>query len=140
MHKSLQKSQNGFTLIELVVVVAILGLLAIVVTPRVMGAVNNARNNGNMSSAKQIQVALERINSETGTYPTYAALCGANASACDPVTMQGRLRDHASIGTNFTATYTPTPDASPTAYTLVITFTDSPRIYTITGNAITTAN
>jgi len=38
------RKQEGFTLIELIVVVAILGILAAVVTPRILSALENAKN------------------------------------------------------------------------------------------------
>jgi len=41
--KSFNKNQSGFTLIELVVVVAVLGILAIVAVPKILGTTTEAR-------------------------------------------------------------------------------------------------
>ena len=43
MMKNFNKKQNGFTLVELVVVVAVVGVLAVVATPKIMGVATDAR-------------------------------------------------------------------------------------------------
>lgn len=80
--KSLHKKyhvQKGFTLIELVVVVAILGLLMTVVVPTFLGALNKSHGN---KSEQILQEALSvsdgyfqfkgsYLNFDTGTPPTW---------------------------------------------------------------------
>lgn len=56
----MKKREKGFTLIELVVVVAILGVLAGVAVPRVLGVLQDARNKSHAANLAQIQVAIER--------------------------------------------------------------------------------
>ncbi|MFZ5817984.1 MAG: type II secretion system protein [Bacillota bacterium] len=63
------RKQEGFTLIELIVVVAILGILAAVLTPRVLDAIENARANAAEANAKQIQLAMERYLIQNNQYP-----------------------------------------------------------------------
>lgn len=62
--------QKGFTLIELLVVVAILGILATVAVPRVMGAIDNARERKASADLTSIRNALERFYLEYGVFPT----------------------------------------------------------------------
>ena len=42
--KILNKKQSGFTLVELVVVVAVVGVLAVIAAPKIVGVADDARN------------------------------------------------------------------------------------------------
>lgn len=72
MHKSryFAKKMNGFTLIEVMVVVVILGILAAVVVPKIMSRPEQAR----IVKAKQdilaIQSALDLYKLDNGYYPS----------------------------------------------------------------------
>lgn len=66
--------RNGFTLVELVVVVLVLGILAAVAAPRVMNTASSAKNNGTKQSLAIVRNAIELYKSENGSYPTAATL------------------------------------------------------------------
>lgn len=68
LHKKAM-GEKGFTLIELIVVVAILGLLATLVVPRVIGVKADAEKATNDVNEKIIKNALERYYAENGKYP-----------------------------------------------------------------------
>lgn len=61
--------QKGFTLIELLVVVAILGILATVAFPRIMGAIDSARDRKALADMTVIRDALERFYLDYAVYP-----------------------------------------------------------------------
>lgn len=61
--------QKGFTLIELLVVVAILGILAGIAAPRVMDAINNARERKAEADLVVIRDALERFYLDFAVFP-----------------------------------------------------------------------
>jgi len=137
-------ARDGFTLIELVVVVAILGLLAWIVTPKVMGAISNARVNGFKSSAKQVQVGLERLYAEKGAYPTGVSMCGSawttSATACPKASLVSALETYVNLDAGIvkSATYTQ-PATAGAAYELTIVFQDgdNEKTATITPGNVT---
>ncbi|MDI9509745.1 MAG: prepilin-type N-terminal cleavage/methylation domain-containing protein, partial [Bacillota bacterium] len=50
MLKKINKTQKGFTLVELIIVFAILGILAALLVPRIMGNVSEATRNKEISN------------------------------------------------------------------------------------------
>lgn len=139
-------ARDGFTLIELVVVVAILGILAVIVTPKVMGAIDNAKTNSFKSSAKQIQVAMERYYAEQGAYPVPATVCGNNYSAtapsgCTLAELKGALGNYVNLDSaNLDATdpvniFTVDTVATPNTYVLKLNFKEGTSVKLITIQA-----
>jgi len=64
------KNQKGFTLIEIMVVVIILGLLATIVLTNVMGREDEARINTTKAQIRSIEGALDAYKLDNGFYPT----------------------------------------------------------------------
>lgn len=62
--------QGGFTLIELMIVVAILGLLAYVLVPRIMERPEEARRIRAQVDIRTIESALKLYKVDNGAYPT----------------------------------------------------------------------
>lgn len=65
-----QKIARGFTLIEIMVVVIILGLLAAVVVPNVMDALDDAEVNKARADMHAFQTALKMYRMNNFAYPT----------------------------------------------------------------------
>ncbi len=61
---------QGFTLLELMVVIVILGILAVYVAPKFMGAPENARINAAKVQIKSIETALKMYKLDNGFYPS----------------------------------------------------------------------
>ncbi len=91
------RKKKGFTLIELMVVVAILAILAIIAIPRILEALDNARDSEVRANAASIANAMSRYyieNPDTG-YPapsTVGAVVGlTNNDLIDYLQEEGYL-------------------------------------------------
>jgi general secretion pathway protein G len=60
----------GFTLIELMIVLFILGLLAALVAPRLMGRVGKAKQKSAQAQMQMLGTALDLFHLDVGRYPT----------------------------------------------------------------------
>ncbi len=67
--RSVTSRTAGFTLIEVLVVVLILGILAAIVAPRVIGRAEDARRTRVVAELKTIESALALYRLDNGTYP-----------------------------------------------------------------------
>ncbi|MDY6822576.1 MAG: type II secretion system major pseudopilin GspG [Thermodesulfobacteriota bacterium] len=67
LHKRLSP---GFTLIELMVVLVILGILAVTVGPRILGRPDEAKQLKAKMTIEALETALKLYKLDTGTYPT----------------------------------------------------------------------
>jgi len=64
------KREHGFTLIELMVVIVILGVLAGLIIPRVMGRPDEARQAKAKIQMESMETALKLYKLDNGNYPT----------------------------------------------------------------------
>ena len=69
LRKRLRKEEKGFTLIELMVVVAIIALLAVFAVPRVFDAIQQAKGARGNNDLSIIQAALDRFYMDHDFYP-----------------------------------------------------------------------
>jgi general secretion pathway protein G len=70
----LKSIRRGFTLIELVVVVLILGILAAVALPKFVGQSDSAKLNGTLQTLTVLRTAIDTYRVNNGSYPTLANL------------------------------------------------------------------
>jgi len=64
------RSHAGFTLIEIMVAVCILGLLVTLVAPKIIGRTDEARRTKALADIKGIEEALHLFKLDNGFYPT----------------------------------------------------------------------
>src|SRR6266705_1213860 len=64
------RTNAGFTLIELMVVIIILGLLAAIVMPRIVGETDKARYGAALAQMRILEDALKRYKLDNGMFPS----------------------------------------------------------------------
>ena len=64
-----QKKDKGFTPIELLIVIVILGILATVTVFAVAGITNRGQDSACSAELKTLEVAIEAYQAQTGGYP-----------------------------------------------------------------------
>jgi general secretion pathway protein G len=68
--ESRRRNERGFSLIELIVVLVILGLLATVVAPKVMDRLKGAKKELSKVDIANLEQALDLFSFDVGHYPT----------------------------------------------------------------------
>ena len=68
--KTSRRSTKGFTLVELLVVLAILGMLAALVGPQVLNQLGGAKSKSAAIQINDLEQALELYKLDVGKFPT----------------------------------------------------------------------
>jgi len=72
------KEERGFTIVELLIVIVVIGILAAIVIVAYNGVTNRAKSTKSQATGSSLQKKLESYNAEIGNYPaTYSLLTGA---------------------------------------------------------------
>jgi general secretion pathway protein G len=82
-----RRRDSGFTLLELLVVLAIMGLLAAIVAPQVLRYLGSSRSQTAKVQVQNVNAALELYKLDVGRYPTPEE--GLNALVTAPATAPG---------------------------------------------------
>ena len=76
----LRREEKGFTLIELMVVIAIIGILTALIIPRVLAAQNQAKINDTINEVRVIEAGIEQSYSSATSLPTSQSTWAAFSS------------------------------------------------------------
>lgn len=68
--KGILRRNSGFTLLEIMVVIVILGLLAAIVVPRLIGRTEEAKRTQTRIQIKNVEQALQLFKLDNGFYPS----------------------------------------------------------------------
>jgi len=79
--KKIHRESKGFTLVELLIVIAILGVLAAVVLPNVTGLVGEGETEGAKAELVTVQTAMDTMMAKGGVSSVTATGATANMSS-----------------------------------------------------------
>lgn len=66
-----RQAQDGFTLVEIIVVLAVIGALIAIITPRIFPYIDDAKKTEAQADVTQISAAIEMMYKDTGRWPFY---------------------------------------------------------------------
>lgn len=94
----LKREERGFTLIELMVVVAIIAILVAIAIPAYLNATTNAKVKANAANLRTIDGAISTYEAENGTTPTLMTQLVTTYLKASPKSPYTQLADYVITG------------------------------------------
>jgi prepilin-type N-terminal cleavage/methylation domain-containing protein len=145
---SLKRKESGFTIVELLIVIVVIGILAALVVTTFSGIQKKARDSERQTDINALHGQVEAYYAQNGKYPTLANLndttwVSANLKGLDPAALKdprGTASTLAATAASGTYSYAVTPAGCDngtggdcTTYTLTATNEGSPATYVKTS-------
>src|SRR3954464_1530924 len=93
-HMKISKKQQGFTIVELLIVIVVIGILAALVITTYSGIQAKARNSKRSADMSSVQTQLEAYFTAQQHYPSYADLSSSSWVTTNMKSLdQGALHD-----------------------------------------------
>ena len=89
-----KNTKKGFTIVELLIVIVVIGILATIVVVTYQGVQNKARTTQAQAAAKGILDKAEAYNSEKAGYPTLEKLQTSNTASAEDYPTTAKLDDN----------------------------------------------
>lgn len=127
MLKLINKKQSGFTIVELLIVIIVIGILAALVLNTFQGVQARARDTERRTDINSIATQLEAYYADFGHYPdgSAATTCGdAGAESCALTTLTARGLDSEALND---------PNNNPVNVGAIGNNTDNEYYYDVTG-------
>ena len=133
IRQRMAQDESGFTLVELLVVMLILGLLAAIAIPAFFNQRDKARDAEAKSAVRTAQTAIETYATDHDGHYTGAV---SDPTAADPASLQKIEQSLTDVGTRLTV-----PAATDTTYTVQVTSEVAGQVFRISraGTGVTTS-
>lgn len=107
---SLKKRNKGFTIVELLIVIVVIGILALLVITTYSGIQQKARNSQRQTDVQSLQTQLESFYSQNGYYPSLT-----NMNSTSWLSTNMKSLDHEALIDPSNPTYSKTLLSAPAA-------------------------
>ncbi|WP_318469804.1 pilin [Photobacterium leiognathi] len=126
------KKQQGFTLIELMIVVAVIGVLSAIAIPAYQGYVIKSEAASGLATLRSLQTNVDTYIADNGSFPSDSDLPGMGAAT--DMNELGTISLSSTSGGSATFTFDQGNTSIPSTETLVMSKDDTSGLWTCISN------